>query len=224
MESSPTLVKNKTLGILLDGFLFLSMLVLGILTIALNPVKLRIAFGVMSLTFAAGEGFHFATRVFSFCGKDPAKCRTLLGLGDLLISVFMTLGFLVFLFLDYYFYLSQNAFFFMTGCLVACVRIIACCFSDNHWTKGPAPTFGVRRFRNIPMVLLMLLGFINALIANFDDNLWLAPAGWFYLPIMIAILGYSAAVEFGPRNPKFYGGMGFLALALLALAILGLFL
>jgi hypothetical protein len=166
---------KKTLIVVFEMVVVLALLVLGALTIALNPTKLRIGYGVMLFLFAIGESAHFVTRVYSFYVKDP-------------------------------------------------VRIIACCFPDNHWLHGPLPTTGVRRFRNIPMILLMLLGFINTLIANFNDSIWLEPAGWFYLPLMIAILGYGAAVEYGPRNFKFYGGMGFLSLAILALGILGLFL
>ena len=215
---------KKTLIVVFEMVVVLALLVLGALTIALNPTKLRIGYGVMLFLFAIGESAHFVTRVYSFYVKDPEKSHQVRGFGDLFVSVVMTLAFLAFLFLDYYFFLPDNAFFFMTGCLAASVRIIACCFPDNHWLHGPLPTTGVRRFRNIPMILLMLLGFINTLIANFNDSIWLEPAGWFYLPLMIAILGYGAAVEYGPRNSKFYGGMGFLSLAILALGILGLFL
>jgi uncharacterized membrane protein len=224
MEQAVGTKSKKTLIIIFEAVMVLTLLILGVFTIALNPTKLRIGYGVMIFLFVIGEGVHFATRVYSFYGKDPEKVHRIRGFGDLFISVVMTVGFLVFLFLNYYFFLPENAFFFMTGCLAASVRIIACCFPDNHWLSGPLPTTGVRRFRNIPMVLLMLLGFINTMIADFNDSIWLEPAGWFYLPLLVAILGYGAAAEFGPRNSKFYGGMGFLSLAILSLAILGLFL
>jgi hypothetical protein len=157
MEQAVGTKSKKTLIIIFEAVMVLTLLILGVFTIALNPTKLRIGYGVMIFLFVIGEGVHFATRVYSFYGKDPEKVHRIRGFGDLFISVVMTVGFLVFLFLNYYFFLPENAFFFMTGCLAASVRIIACCFPDNHWLSGPLPTTGVRRFRNIPMVLLMLL-------------------------------------------------------------------
>lgn len=208
----------------IDLIVIFALLALGVLTIVLSPSRLRITYGVMLLVLWFGIAFHLIARVLSFRLKDSPKVVKLLGLSKLVCSVTFTLGILLFLWLDYYFYLTDNAFFFMVGAVVASVRIIACSYPDNNWFSSVKPRTGVLRFRTIPMLILLILLLISVFIANFDQSLWESPSGYFYFPLLLVIIGYGGATMFGDKNPRFNVLMLLNALGILGFAILGLLL
>ena len=177
---------------------------------------------LMTFTLAIGDAFHLIPRIMINIYGPREKDAFLLGLGNLISSITMTIFYLLFYFVIYYSiypvfrsmvgpWLVDNfrrITFQLLFCL-ALIRIALCLFPQNKWFHRE----GNQRWailRNIPFMLMGVVTIVYLLITYVkvhNREIWFSflPAGHYVLfAVLVALsfLFYILVVLFAKKKPK----------------------
>lgn len=174
-------------------------ILLGVIMFQTAKTKQYKLFGIMAIVLGCGDAFHLIPRVYAMWTTGLLTNAALLGIGQVITSITMT----IFYVLLYHIWViryqvQRDGGYRIVVYLLAAVRIILCLFPQNRWTSPDAPlSWGI--YRNIPFTLLgllILLLYFQRSKENNDRGLW-----WMWLAILISFGCYLPVVLFADTIP-----------------------
>ena len=177
-----------------------ALLSVGVLLIALSktPFVLSLGIGVLLLTFS--EFFRVVsvwTSVFSKDERKKASAFTRLISFDTLIPFIIGL-----LYINRYFLLEDNSFFYMAGMFLGLMLIILSFFRGNGWTKRDEMSL-LSKFRIGGLVLLFILSAFGSLhlsiVTNDFENGYRA---YMFIPFFSIAISFFLIRFFEAKWPK----------------------
>lgn len=174
------------------GYLLL-VIFLGIQMLRWAKEKQFVLFGVMTLCLGIGDSFHLVPRVFAYFGEGGfERYQAMLGVGQMITSITMTVFYLLFYFVwrERYHIQNKNGLtWMMIGLFFS--RIILSVLPQNNWMNGGDVLFGI--YRNIPfaiMGIVIVWLFYQSAKENKDTSyrwmwLYVTLSFGFYLPVVL---------------------------------------
>lgn len=182
-----------------DIVYLIAVILLGVIMFRTAKTKQYKLFGIMAIVLGCGDAFHLIPRVYAMWTTGLLANTALLGIGQAITSITMT----IFYVLLYHIWairyqVQRDGGYRIVVYLLAAVRIILCLFPQNRWTSPDAPlSWGI--YRNIPFTLLgllILLLYFQRSRENSDRGLW-----WMWLAILISFGCYLPVVLFADTIP-----------------------
>ena len=150
-------------------------------------------FSAMALVLGIGDSFYIITKMLIFFSGTPNRYTALLGMGKLLVSIAITIFFLL-LYMIYKLQYSVNnqklteILFYLFGV----VRIILCLMPQNQWAIANPPVMW-NLYRNVPFFaigIILIILFVKEINIKKDRDFIFMPIAillsfLFYIPVIV---------------------------------------
>lgn len=177
----------------------LTVITLGIVMMKKGKTKQYRMFGTMALVLGCGDAFHLIPRVYAMWTTGLESQAAMLGIGQAVTSVTMTVFYVMLYHIWVIRYQVQRE-GGMRGCVygLAVLRVILCLCPQNQWMSPDAPlSWGI--YRNIPFTVLgVLILILFYQRANETDDQGFK---WMWLAILISFGCYLPVVLFAKAVP-----------------------
>ncbi len=161
--------------------------------------SLRRQFGVMALILGIGDACHLIPRIYAVWDAKTSGHTALLGIGKLIVSITMTVFYLLLWNVGAAYYADIiPAFLTPVVFTLAALRIVLCLFPQNRWTSNSPPlTWAV--WRNLPFFLMGLFVTVLFAIGSFTGD---KTFSYLWVAVFMSFLFYAPVVLFSGRNSK----------------------
>lgn len=156
-------------------------------------------FGIMAVILGCGDAFHLVPRVIALCTTGLDQYTALLGFGECITSITMTIFYVFLYYIWRLRYQIQSHHALTVSVLgLAAIRILLCLMPQNQWLSSDAPhIWGI--YRNIPFALLGLI-----IIVLFFRSAWQqhdCSFRWMWLTILLSFGFYIPVVLWADTLP-----------------------